>query len=98
MFELYLFFLLSVSAFFLLIPQNDDPALSISVLVRLSASLRLVELRPPAFVHFFPAAAHECSAPQKKKKEGKQVQRPASWEGELRSLLLAASCSASAAS
>ena len=63
MFELYLFFLLSVSAFFLLIPQNDDPALSISVLVRLSASLRLVELRPPAFVHFFPAAAHECSAP-----------------------------------
>ena len=33
------------------------------LLVRLSASLRLIELRPPAFVCFFPAAAHECSAP-----------------------------------
>ena len=33
------------------------------LLVRLSASLRLIELRPPAFVSFFSAAAHECSAP-----------------------------------
>ena len=32
-------------------------------LVRLSVSLRLIELRPPAFVSFFSAAAHECSAP-----------------------------------
>ena len=34
-----------------------------SFLVRLIASVRLIELRPFVFWSFLPAAAHECSAP-----------------------------------